>query len=146
LCIARRAAAAQRLRPMGRLRNCAPPSSHASPPSAHSRNRLLFLEIEEDAGEDECEACTAELCSAEFAACADTGNGTRCADVARCFEHSSCAAGATVDTAATIVLPCFCGTYEAVACAGGDGDGDGPCLAEARLAASGNCAGSCPQF
>jgi hypothetical protein len=53
--------------------------------------------------------------------------------VLTCFETTGCALGASTD-AATIVEPCFCGTFAALDCAGGDADG--VCIDAARLAAS----------
>jgi cysteine-rich repeat protein len=85
-----------------------------------------------------CAACTASSCATELAACTAGANGTKCTDLMACFDGpgagspSDCAFGA-VDSIG-IVSPCFCGTFSALDCAGGDADG--ACLAQARLAAS----------
>lgn len=69
----------------------------------------------------DCERCLCTDCVEELQACAETSG---CPEIAACIQASQCTG-----------IDCYCGTFDALACAGGQSDG--PCKS-AILAAPGS--------
>jgi hypothetical protein len=70
-----------------------------------------FEERCRDSASDDCEVCLCTQCSAELQSCSETSG---CLEIIACIRASGCTG-----------VGCYCGTFDAAACA--SGQADGPC-------------------
>jgi hypothetical protein len=80
-----------------------------SSPSVAGAAGLSFEERCLDAAVDDCEECLCTHCSTALERCSETSG---CPEIAACIQASGCAG-----------VDCYCGTFDVVACAGGQANG-----------------------